>query len=705
MSGAGRNSSRLLPLLLFAAAIGCEDPLEPSADVELQPDVAAIVADTHTLLELRLNGGLASTDGDAPVQASGLSFETGVHGSGVLVNGTDRLAYRSAGNFKAASGTIEFWLKPRWKGNDRIPHFFFTLGDELWIVKDGADNLCFRLGRVDSEAFKGINLGSWLANQWHHVAVTWTVPGLMKIYLDGKEALSYASTTQDLVTSIPATMFVGSRAGALQANAVFDELRISDIARTASEIAARFAAGPTVQQITLTTITTQPFVTWREPVKLIATTSIGTREYPASVAQWSSSNPAIATVGSKGGIKAIAAGRATISAVLNGVRGDLPIQVRAPVLQPVHEPIRTYLATPAANSLFQIPIVIVRFLPTIDGVNLDVAVNPDFYSLSPMSLTAVRRRLDTFDVRTKFMLEEGSKFRGYQDPAALPSLGYKVVASITVYEPIPPGKIKSMAAGYPVYQPDYGQILQRFNGRHYVEDLGVKEFWIWTGEFDANTPSYDPQIHKPEVFRGLDESNMASRLTGDISNSGRDPADLPLYTKAYLVYDHNLRRSEREAVHNRGHQLEQMLEYANVRQDGNSNLFWQKFVGPTPGLSFSRAGWTHVPPNTTVQYDYRTNYNPVESDIADWTPEGIGQKTLVSAHTWGDHEYPWPLGTRPSLQEERNEAHWYIYWMQSMPGRRNTIPYGTANRMTNWWRFTGDWEGSIRAGLGLYAAR
>ena len=704
MARAAVKSNGLIPLLLLAAAtIGCRDALEPTA--EMEPEVATAVTDIHTLLNLRFNGSLASTDGETPAQASGLSFETGIRGSGVLVNSTDRLAYRSAGNFRAASGTIEFWIKPRWNGNDGTTHFFFTLGDALWIVKDGADNLRFFLGREDSEAHKGVNLGGWLANQWHYLAVTWTVPGRMKIYLDGREALSFASASQDLVTTIPATLFVGSQAGALQANAVFDELRISDVARTASEIASGFAAGPAVQQLTLQTITVQPFVTWREPVKLMATTSIGTREYPPSAAQWSSSNPAIATVNSNGVIRALAAGPVTISAVLNGVRGDLPVRVRAPVLQPVFERIRTYLATPAANSLFQVPVVIFRFLPTTDGTSLDVAVNPDFYSLSPISLDALKRRLDTFDIRTKFMLEEGSKFRGYQDPVALPSIGYRVVASITVYEPIPPGKVKAMAAGYPVYQPDYHQIFQRFNARHYVEDLGVKEFWIWTGEFDATSPSYDPQIHKPEVFRGLDESNMASRLTGDISNSGRDPSDLPLYTRTYLVYDHNLRRSDREAVHNRGHQLEQMLEYANIRQDGNSNLFWQKFVGPTPGVSFSRAGWTHVPPNTTTQYDYRSNYTPAESDIADWTPDGIGQRTLVSAHTWGDHAYPWPLGTMPTLQEERNEAHWYIYWMQSMPGRRNTIPYGTVYRMTNWWRFTGDWEGSIRAGLSLYVAR
>jgi hypothetical protein len=41
--------------------------------------------------------------------------------------------------------------------------------------------------------------------------------------------------------------------------------------------------------------------------------------------------------------------------------------------------------------------------------------------------------------------------------------------------------------------------------------------------------------------------------------------------------------------------------------------------------------------------------------------------------------------------------------MQSMPGRGNTIPYGV-DGMENWWRFTGDWDGSIKAGAGLYVS-
>jgi hypothetical protein len=691
-----------LLLLLGPALAGCSDPGAPVDRAE--PPQAAVSSDAHTLLLLPFDGVLTAADGEAPAQASDVTFEGGVAGSGVLVDEADRLDYASAGNFAKTAGTIEFWIKPRWRGGDHSPHFFFTIGDALWVVKDGADNLRFFLGPEDSEAYQGYNLGGWAADQWHHIAVTWSVPGRLKTYVDGVPRISHPTGAADLLPSVPAALTIGSQNGSLQANAVFDELRISDVARSDEEIARSYASGPAILGLTLRPITAEPFETWRQTPQLIATTSAGEHEYPASVAIWSTSDPAVATVDAAGVITAVAAGKATITAELGGVRGSLDLAVKAPKLPPTFEPIPAYLATPAPNSLYEVPVVILRYLPTADGANLDVTVNPDFYWPHPMTLQELKAQIDTFDIRVKFMLEEATKFHGYRTPAARPSIGYHVVGYITVYEPTPPGKVRAVAGGLPVYSVDYHQILERFNGAHYVNDLGVKEFWLWTSEFNATGPVYDPRIHKPESFRGLDESNMSSPLTGDISNSGRDPNDLPIYSKTYVMYDQNFRRSEREAVHNRGHQLEQILEYANVRQDGNSALFWQQFVGPPqidPALGFKRCGWTHVPPNTSVEYDYFTNYDEVLSDIADWTPAGIGQKTLVSAHTWGDHAYAWPLGTAPTEQEARNEAHWYIYWMQSMPGRDDTIPYGR-NRMTNWWSFTGDWDGSVRRGLGLY---
>jgi hypothetical protein len=701
---------RLVLIVTVAPAfVGCENPMEPPDRPEPSEEVAASVAtDAHTLLHLRFNGDLKSADGESPTRAAGLTFEKGISGSGVLIDGTDVLKYKTSGNFTAAAGTVEFWIKPRWSGSDHTDNsparWFFIVGDALSVVKDGADNLRFILGTEDSEAYQGYNLGQWAAGQWHHVAVTWKVTGRMITYVDGVSVIAHPCTQQDLISSLPLVMSIGSRAGAAQANAVIDDLRISDIQRSEEEIRRSFAEGPTVLQLAVQPITAEPFVTWRQPAKLIATTNAGTFEYPASAATWSSSNPAVATVNASGVIKAVAGGRATISAVRDGVRGDLELTVKNPVLPPTFERIKPFLATPATNALFEVPVVILRYLPTTDGVNLDVTVNPDYYGPNPITLAALKRRIDTFDIRTKFMLEEASKFRGYRDPAARPSIGYRVVAYITVYEPLPPGKVKAIIGGLPVYQPDYPQMLKRFNGKHYVEELGVKEFWLWCTALTPDQPVYDPRIHKPEVFRAGEESNMSSPLTGDISNSERDPDDLPIYSKTYVMYGQNFRRTEQEAVHIRGHQLESILYYANHRQDGNHSLFGEKFIGPPqidPALGFRRCGWTHIPPNTSVEYDYHTNYDEVLSDIADWTPEGIGQKTLVSARTWGDHPYAWPPGMAPISQEGRNEAHWYIYWMQSMPGRGNTIPYGL-KRMTNWWRFTGDWDGSIRNGLGLY---
>ncbi|HKV40917.1 MAG TPA: hypothetical protein VJX67_17040 [Blastocatellia bacterium] len=56
-----------------------------------------------------------------------------------------------------------------------------------------------------------------------------------------------------------------------------------------------------------------------------------------------------------------------------------------------------------------------------------------------------------------------------------------------------------------------------------------------------------------------------------------------------------------------------------------------------------RCGWTHMPPNTTTNYDYE-NMTSVSSDIEDWTPETVGQTKQVNALTWGSIPYTWPSG-------------------------------------------------------------
>jgi hypothetical protein len=84
--------------------------------------------DANTLLLLRFENTLNGEQGETPVQNVGVSFESGVLGQGILVDGSDLLQYATAGNFNMPEGTIEFWVKPRWGTFDNQYRVFFSLG-------------------------------------------------------------------------------------------------------------------------------------------------------------------------------------------------------------------------------------------------------------------------------------------------------------------------------------------------------------------------------------------------------------------------------------------------------------------------------------------------------------------------------------------------------------------------------------------------
>lgn len=396
---------------------------------------------------------------------------------------------------------------------------------------------------------------------------------------------------------------------------------------------------------------------------------------PASAATWSSANTNVAYVDSENRIIAQSPGITTITATLKGKNTSITVRVSQPELLPSEESIDAFLATPASNAVYEIPVAIINYIPTPDGTNVETTI------LEMGTVEAFKEKLYTFNKRVKFMLEEGSRFRGYNDSNARPSLGYKVVKYITAYETLPPGK----PAGSAGFFPDYKSILQRFNIGHSVSNLNVKEVWLWGYHNNAIVPW---------------ESDMSSPTTGDVSNSDRDNNDLPIYDRTYVLYNYNSMGSQNQAVHNHGHQLEAILGYANTLQDGNDNLFWENFCGRNPDHSFAkgRCGNTHFPPNADEGYDYM-NATPVLSDCMDWTPAGTGLKTMVNSNTWGSISYAWPSGTMPA--HDRIESQYYIFWMQNMPGFQNGISYGT-NVMGNWWKFTADWDNSIQNNQGLY---
>ena len=124
--------------------------------------------------------------------------------------------------------------------------------------------------------------------------------------------------------------------------------------------------------------------------------------------------------------------------------------------------------------------------------------------------------------------------------------------------------------------------MRRVNIRQWVEQKGVKEVWIWG-------------YHGGVV--GLWESNMAGPF-GDISNSNRDPNDLPVLKKTYTVYHYNYQRGASEAIEDHMHQIEAVLNWVDGRDRTPADqweklLFWGKYVGSdrTNKIVHPGCGW------------------------------------------------------------------------------------------------------------------
>jgi hypothetical protein len=257
-------------------------------------------------------------------------------------------------------------------------------------------------------------------------------------------------------------------------------------------------------------------------------------------------------------------------------------------------------------------------------------------------------------------LEQGSTYHGYKDPTAKPSLQYEILDMIEFLEPLPTWA----KPGHQVPMTDYNAIMKQVDVQHWVEERGVKEIWIWG-------------YHGGVV--DLWESNMAGPF-GDISNSDRDPHDLPVLDKTYTVYHYNYQRGPSEAVEDHIHQIEHVLNYVDGRdrtppEQWHNLLFWGHFVGSDHSHKIVQpgCGWAHYPPNGERDYDW-ANPRYVQTDIEDWQPDGGGQKKRLNCKRWNG-----------------DSLTWFIYWMQNLPGGNNGLTY-RGRPLRNWWTFIGDFD-------------
>lgn len=330
-------------------------------------------------------------------------------------------------------------------------------------------------------------------------------------------------------------------------------------------------------------------------------------------------------------------------------------------------PFRGAAPTAKIPNSFTVPVLVVSFFPT-NGTNIDVRATGDWGG----SLASTREKTERQTREVISSLEAGSKYKGYEDTNASCCLRYSVAGRFEFLEPLPTYSKR----GHKAPMTDYGEIMRRLNIEDWVLNKGVKQVWIWG-------------YHGGKV--DLWESNMASPF-GDVSNSDRDPTDLPVLARTYTVYHYNYQRGTSEAVEDHMHQIEAVLNHIDGRDSTPPErwgelLFWGRFVGSDRSMKIVRpgCGWAHYPPNGERDYDW-ANPRYVETDMDDWKPDGSGVKTRMNSERWGG-----------------NSLRWFVYWMQHLPGPGNNLEFN-GKPLSNWWVFIGDYDLARRSGLKLVRA-
>ena len=366
--------------------------------------------------------------------------------------------------------------------------------------------------------------------------------------------------------------------------------------------------------------------------------------------------------------------------------------------------IDNYLKTPANNHSLRVPVVIINYIPTKDGLTKDNSRAADYFRIKDRSIEEVKNALNNLSKGIKFSAEEGSKYRGYKDKSTLPYVGIDVIKQFNLYEmPLMPAKFRSPADYLkdPIHEPDYTKIFQKIGLQNLVEKLGVKEVWFNVSHLHKGLPTYDSKIHNSQNLLVLAESNMSSPITGDISNSYRHKDDLPIYAATYVVYGFNYNGAFDiidfipNNIHVRSHQIE--IQINERDKSPKKELFNNLFVGIpfSGGKPKGRSGNVHFPPNALNDYDYN-NTTPVLSDIEDWKPDGAGQKKEVNKDTWNKFAYAWPSGVFNDSQ-----SNWLVYWQQSIPNINNNLNY-KGKPLTNWWEMFYNWDLVNKTNKGLF---
>jgi hypothetical protein len=306
--------------------------------------------------------------------------------------------------------------------------------------------------------------------------------------------------------------------------------------------------------------------------------------------------------------------------------GFRPARNRLPTLDEIQYPVtRDWLeikvpeplANPNPDAKRVINVVVINIHSSIDGINVKDGIMDDVrwgYS-GKIPVSEMLKYFTAQNIKAKYCIEEGSRFRGFKDAAEKPYLGIKVLKYFNIAKDLPlvNGKM------------DFFKIFEMIGFQDLVEKNGVKEVWF-------------------NQTAGFPHESYMSSPNGRADNSGSGDI-MPTYKKTYVGYHFRPNATFSSFLHCRGHQFEAQLAKIDPK------FFWQDFVGnPRPSHPLCwlpLGGILGNNPNSSPDEAWRTEFlgwrlsetgNPttdqvyidylVKVNFSWWIPNPLGGDTM-----------------------------------------------------------------------------
>lgn len=185
-------------------------------------------------------------------QGKGVSLVRGLNRRGLSCKDGGFVVLGDEVGFNSSEGTLAFWVRTDWDGNDGLVHGLCSLGKKsgVRLAKTQDNQLTLVWQPIEGQA--SLRLGTdiskdWPARQWRFVAVTWK-DNVYSIYVDG-ELRSSAEPDQPLAALQDTTPLLIGGPKELSADLVMDVFSLHDKAFSQAEVIKRFSRGMEVLEL------------------------------------------------------------------------------------------------------------------------------------------------------------------------------------------------------------------------------------------------------------------------------------------------------------------------------------------------------------------------------------------------------------------------------------------------------------------------